>query len=74
MLEHGERQTYKNKKYGKRTRSQLESARHRTFLMSIFTILSPIVSPVIFVTGFMGSYIVYIALTFRYKIIDIKIF
>ena len=42
--------------------------------MSIFTILSPIVSPVIFVTGFMGSYIVYIALTFRYKIIDIKIF
>ncbi len=44
------------------------------FLMSIFTILSPIVSPVIFVTGFMGSYIVYIALTFRYKIIDIKIF
>jgi len=40
----------------------------------IFIILSQFISPIIYTSGFIIFYLFFIILTFRYKIIDIKIF
>ncbi len=37
-------------------------------------LLSPLLSPLVFVIGFIWLYIIYIILSFRYKIIDLDIF